>query len=413
MANQTVYPYGAGGSLPSGIGVVNDLYTGGTTDALSAEQGKVLNGRFLETFFENSASANWQSGNISDGKIATTYANRYLRLAVSSVPQGITSLRVVRGTPPDSTYNMSALISTDGTNYTSVKIFGTTAGVVNVNITGVVYILFLLWDKPSTERAQAESITITYEPNFVKESGVSHSVFDSPKTVMGDELSRQMASDLNWIKELTTSNGGYYWEQGGINGQTGAEETNNNAIRTGWIPIRKIDSAKLSQNAITGYGFFVTFYDNTKARLGTHSSFGDLTADIRRLVSTDTGYMRFVYYSTGGGAISPSNQYANELVVSITAKTASDGEVEKTYNNPVLRADKPDPTIWDGEDGYFYLYATGNFSNNRMYRSVNLYEWELTGDAPMNDTEALKVATAFGASSISSSSCSTSSSALR
>ena len=103
MANQTVYPYGAGGSLPSGIGVVNDLYTGGTTDALSAEQGKVLNGRFLETFFENSASANWQSGNISDGKIATTYANRYLRLAVSSVPQGITSLRVVRGTPTDRT----------------------------------------------------------------------------------------------------------------------------------------------------------------------------------------------------------------------------------------------------------------------------------------------------------------------
>lgn len=42
MANQTVYPYGTGGSLPSSIGIINDLVTGGADKALSAEQGKVL-----------------------------------------------------------------------------------------------------------------------------------------------------------------------------------------------------------------------------------------------------------------------------------------------------------------------------------------------------------------------------------
>ena len=42
MANKTVYPYGTGGSLPSNIGIINDLTTGGANKALSAEQGKVL-----------------------------------------------------------------------------------------------------------------------------------------------------------------------------------------------------------------------------------------------------------------------------------------------------------------------------------------------------------------------------------
>lgn len=41
MANQTVYPYGTGGSLPSSIGIVNDRTTGGADKAWSAEQGKL------------------------------------------------------------------------------------------------------------------------------------------------------------------------------------------------------------------------------------------------------------------------------------------------------------------------------------------------------------------------------------
>ena len=46
MANQTVYPYGTGGSLPSSIGIINDLKTGGADKALSAEQGKVIGNAF-------------------------------------------------------------------------------------------------------------------------------------------------------------------------------------------------------------------------------------------------------------------------------------------------------------------------------------------------------------------------------
>lgn len=42
MSNQTVYPYGTNGELPSSIGLINDLTTGGVNKALTAEQGKVI-----------------------------------------------------------------------------------------------------------------------------------------------------------------------------------------------------------------------------------------------------------------------------------------------------------------------------------------------------------------------------------
>ena len=44
MANKTVYPYGTGGSLPSSVGLINDLITGGVDKALTAEQGVVMKG---------------------------------------------------------------------------------------------------------------------------------------------------------------------------------------------------------------------------------------------------------------------------------------------------------------------------------------------------------------------------------
>lgn len=53
MASNTIYPYGTGGQLPSGIAVVNDTTTGGADKALAAEQGKVLRGIIGEGFFVN------------------------------------------------------------------------------------------------------------------------------------------------------------------------------------------------------------------------------------------------------------------------------------------------------------------------------------------------------------------------
>jgi len=42
MTNQTIYPYGTNGELPTSIGIINDLVTGGVDKALSAEMGKEI-----------------------------------------------------------------------------------------------------------------------------------------------------------------------------------------------------------------------------------------------------------------------------------------------------------------------------------------------------------------------------------
>lgn len=51
MANNTVYPYGPGGQLPDGIGIINDLVNGGADQALAAEQGKAL-GEEIGKYYE-------------------------------------------------------------------------------------------------------------------------------------------------------------------------------------------------------------------------------------------------------------------------------------------------------------------------------------------------------------------------
>lgn len=49
MANTTIYPFGNNGTMPSSVGIVNDLTTGGADKALSAEMGKKLNEDFSIT----------------------------------------------------------------------------------------------------------------------------------------------------------------------------------------------------------------------------------------------------------------------------------------------------------------------------------------------------------------------------
>lgn len=49
MANKTVYPFGTEGRLPSSVGIINDLKTGGADNALSAEQGKFLGDALTST----------------------------------------------------------------------------------------------------------------------------------------------------------------------------------------------------------------------------------------------------------------------------------------------------------------------------------------------------------------------------
>jgi arabinan endo-1,5-alpha-L-arabinosidase len=57
-----------------------------------------------------------------------------------------------------------------------------------------------------------------------------------------------------------------------------------------------------------------------------------------------------------------------------------------TYQNPVLDADFPDPSVLRAPDGYYYAYATqtkreGQILNFQVARSLNLITWEHLGEA--------------------------------
>ena len=45
---------------------------------------------------------------------------------------------------------------------------------------------------------------------------------------------------------------------------------------------------------------------------------------------------------------------------------------QSTYTNPVIRNDAPDPTIIKADNGYYYLYTTGE----GIYKSSNLIQWK-------------------------------------
>jgi arabinan endo-1,5-alpha-L-arabinosidase len=57
-----------------------------------------------------------------------------------------------------------------------------------------------------------------------------------------------------------------------------------------------------------------------------------------------------------------------------------------TYQNPVLDADFPDPSVLRAPDGYYYAYATqtkleGQILNFQVARSLDLITWEYLGEA--------------------------------
>lgn len=50
---------------------------------------------------------------------------------------------------------------------------------------------------------------------------------------------------------------------------------------------------------------------------------------------------------------------------------------KNVYRNPVIDYSLPDPSVIEGDDGYYYLYATEDIRNLPIHRSRNLVDWEV------------------------------------
>ena len=76
------------------------------------------------------------------------------------------------------------------------------------------------------------------------------------------------------------------------------------------------------------------------------------------------------------------------VLFSLTACSSSAATEDKpqekpknVYQNPVINYSLPDPSIIEGGDGYYYLYATEDIRNLPIHRSKNLVDWEYVGTA--------------------------------
>ncbi len=61
-------------------------------------------------------------------------------------------------------------------------------------------------------------------------------------------------------------------------------------------------------------------------------------------------------------------------------------QAQQTYQNPVISASLPDPSIIKAQDGCYYLYATEDDHNVPVYRSYNLVDWQKVGTAFTDET---------------------------
>lgn len=90
MVNQTIYPFGQNGQLPSGYPIADDLVTNSAQQALSAKQGVVLNGKITNILGgEQSYQLTWVTGDIkNNGTLNPSYANKstgFIELVVPSI----------------------------------------------------------------------------------------------------------------------------------------------------------------------------------------------------------------------------------------------------------------------------------------------------------------------------------------
>ena len=207
MANSTVYPFGPGGQLPSGIGLVNDLKTGGADKALAAQQGVILSDMITT-----------QSLSVAPDTDKIGYAFNSSGVVVSLSGYGIATLPLKKGQwikiyggPLKTGTSYSAIcFSADGTTWTPL-FYGTSSssrwyhiqaqedGFVGICISSSGKVTFSYEDNITRElNAEQTEIIATDVCLFTMESGTNNKNFSWGKsnTYKGIQIALVGRSDI-------------------------------------------------------------------------------------------------------------------------------------------------------------------------------------------------------------------------
>ena len=188
------------------------------------------------------------------------------------------------------------------------------------------------------------------------------------------------------------SNSSLTFERGNIS--QGHDEGDTNNIRSMMYTIRGTKITLYSKN----YNMFVALYSGN-----THQQYvktvGILAGERETFdisdVGRDSSYVKWYRICFWKGA--------NLGEVPLTYGTSSDWEIytsdyvfddKDTYNNPIADYEVADAAIWDGNDGYHYMWHTGRITAvsgspvENIKRSSDMINWEDTGAFPFDDTTA-------------------------
>ena len=123
MANSTVYPFGPNGQLPSGIGLINDLKTGGANKALAAQQGVVLSDMITSQVLSVAPDTD-KTGKAFDSSGAVVSLSGY---GIATIP--ITKgkwIKIIGGPLKTGTSYSAICFSANGTTWTPLS-YGTSS----------------------------------------------------------------------------------------------------------------------------------------------------------------------------------------------------------------------------------------------------------------------------------------------
>lgn len=86
--------------------------------------------------------------------------------------------------------------------------------------------------------------------------------------------------------------------------------------------------------------------------------------------------------------LNAGSSYANKpIMITVHERNKNDKGLYEYFVNPIVRRDTSDPTVWYGEDGYYYCF--GSAWNDKTYsilRSTDLITWEDTSIYPFDST---------------------------
>lgn len=368
---------------------IADDFNGGVNKALSAEKGKSLQQDITNLSPERTlvpcwtaATGTWVSGNISSLTPNYGYANKIAFVPVTEDMRISNKFHVEK---VSSSFTAEIFLAATKISFLSWLASGTSLDSDYSLVDGANYIAILLWDKPSDAQCIAEDMTVSaVRYGMLQDGDVATSAVQGcvPSQWAYIDIQKQ----INYVHHT-----GLHFGAGGMDGSTGAL-TQTGRI-TGPIEVKNGDKVYIKHSTPFGRNYICWLYDSTGAAVNEFRIKDEYTP-LNISLSTSYGWIRFNIYSVQPNtSVSDADVTACDLHVWIPKLYTVN-----SYVNPIIVDDAPDPCVWDGEDGYHYMLATGSVSSPKFYRSANLVNWEQVGETPWVQDSISDMTTALGGS---------------